>query len=46
MGSGTTGEACLNLGRSFIGVEKDSGWFARAERRIGGQSDAFALFSG
>jgi site-specific DNA-methyltransferase (adenine-specific) len=34
MGSGTTGHACGNLGRRFIGIEKDAGYFAIAEERI------------
>lgn len=34
MGSGTTGVACVNMGRSFIGIERDEGYFAIAERRI------------
>ena len=34
MGSGTTGVACLNLGRGFIGIESDAGYFHLAERRI------------
>lgn len=36
MGSGTTGVACMNLGRRFIGIEKDTehGYFQIAERRI------------
>lgn len=34
MGSGTTGIACLNTGRRFIGIEKDPGIFATARRRI------------
>lgn len=36
MGSGTTGVACGNLGRKFIGIEKDTehGYFAIAEKRI------------
>ncbi len=34
MGSGTTGEAALSLGRKFIGVEMDSHWFDVACRRI------------
>ena len=34
MGSGTTGVACVNTGRSFIGIERDPGYFAIAERRI------------
>jgi len=36
MGSGTTGVACQNLRRSFIGIEKDPAYFAIAEQRIGG----------
>lgn len=34
MGSGTTGHACGNLGRRFIGIEKDAGYYAIAEERI------------
>jgi site-specific DNA-methyltransferase (adenine-specific) len=34
MGSGTTGVACLNTGRRFIGIEKDPGYFATARDRI------------
>lgn len=34
MGSGTTGVACVNTGRAFIGIERDEGYFAIAERRI------------
>ena len=34
MGSGTTGVACANLGRSFIGIEIDPGYFDIACRRI------------
>lgn len=34
MGSGTTGVACMNTGRSFIGIERDDGYFAIAQRRI------------
>jgi site-specific DNA-methyltransferase (adenine-specific) len=34
MGAGTTGVACANLGRSFIGIERDPRWFDRACRRI------------
>jgi len=34
MGSGTTGHACGNLDRRFIGIEKDAGYFAIAEERI------------
>jgi len=34
MGSGTTGVACVNTNRSFIGIEKDEKYFRIAERRI------------
>jgi site-specific DNA-methyltransferase (adenine-specific) len=34
MGSGTTGVACINTGRSFIGIEKDEAYFALAKQRI------------
>lgn len=34
MGSGTTGVACLNLGRKFIGVEVEQRYFDIACRRI------------
>lgn len=34
MGSGSTGVACVNTGRSFIGIEKDEKYYAIAEKRI------------
>jgi site-specific DNA-methyltransferase (adenine-specific) len=34
MGSGTTGVACVNTGRAFIGIEKDPTYFEIAQRRI------------
>lgn len=34
MGSGTTGVACANTGRKFIGMEMDSGYFQIAKDRI------------
>jgi site-specific DNA-methyltransferase (adenine-specific) len=34
MGSGTTGVACVNAGRRFIGIELDEGYFDAACRRI------------
>jgi site-specific DNA-methyltransferase (adenine-specific) len=37
MGSGTTGVACVNLGRNFIGVEKDPEYFKVADKRIWNQ---------
>ncbi len=39
MGSGTTGVACVKLGRKFIGIEIDEGYFDIACRRI---SEAYA----
>jgi site-specific DNA-methyltransferase (adenine-specific) len=36
MGSGTTGVACVNTGRDFIGIERDPTYFAIAEKRIAG----------
>ena len=41
MGSGTTGIACKNLNRNFIGIEKDEDYFKIAEQRI----NARTLFS-
>ena len=34
MGSGTTGVACLNTGRNFIGIELDDKYFEIAKERI------------
>lgn len=34
MGSGTTGVACMNTGRLFIGMEQDEQYFQVAKRRI------------
>lgn len=34
MGSGTTGIAAMNTGRSFIGIEKDEAYFKTAEARM------------
>ncbi len=35
MGSGTTGVACKNLNRNFIGIEKNKEYFEIAKKRIG-----------
>lgn len=35
MGSGSTGSACVNLGREFIGVELDEVYYNIAKERIG-----------
>lgn len=34
MGSGTTGVACINMGRNFIGMEKDRGYFDICQARM------------
>lgn len=39
-GSGTTGVACVNLNRRFIGIEKDATYFALAKERIQKAIDA------
>jgi len=39
MGSGTTGVACANLGRRFIGIEIEPKYYDIARKRI---SDAYA----
>lgn len=36
MGSGSTGVACKNLNRKFIGIEKDGKYFEIAQRRVAG----------
>jgi len=33
-GSGTTGVACMNTGRNFIGIERDERYFQIAKERI------------
>jgi site-specific DNA-methyltransferase (adenine-specific) len=43
MGSGTTGVACVRTGRHFIGIEKDSGYFATAKKRI--ESEPLPLYA-
>jgi len=37
MGSGSTGVACRNLNRKFIGIEKDKEYFDIATKRINGE---------
>lgn len=39
MGSGTTGVACKNTGRNFIGIERDEKYFQIASERILGPQD-------
>jgi len=43
MGSGTTGVACQNTGRDFIGIELDPDYFEIARQRINGQAKQQAL---
>jgi site-specific DNA-methyltransferase (adenine-specific) len=45
MGSGTTGVACANFGRSFIGVEKEKHFFQIAEQRIQSASEQLQFIS-
>lgn len=44
MGSGTTGVACVNTNRNFIGIEKDSKYFKIAEKRIKEEQNKNGLF--
>ena len=41
MGSGTTGVACVNLNRSFIGIELDEEYFIKAKKRIESMQNLF-----
>lgn len=44
MGSGTTGVACRNLDRNFIGIEIDENYFNIAKKRIETQKQQLELF--
>jgi DNA modification methylase len=44
MGSGTTGVACMKLGREFVGVERDPKHFDTACRRIEAAANQGQLF--
>lgn len=44
MGSGTTGVACMNLGRRFIGIEIDPAYFGIVCRRIEQAQQQMRLF--
>jgi site-specific DNA-methyltransferase (adenine-specific) len=46
MGSGSTGVACVNTNRNFIGIEKDEKYFKIAEERIEKHTTQERLFSG
>lgn len=45
MGSGTTGVACMNTGRRFIGIELEPQYFEIARRRIGAAQSQGRLFA-
>lgn len=45
MGSGTTGVACMQLGRKFIGIEKEERYFNIARQRMKDATKQLALFS-
>ena len=42
MGSGSTGVACQNTSRNFIGIEQDKKYFKIAEQRI--KENEYKLF--
>jgi hypothetical protein len=44
MGSGTTGVAAVQMGRKFIGIERDPGYFDIACRRIEQAQRQISLF--
>lgn len=43
MGSGSTGVACVNTDRNFIGMELDHGYFRTAQKRIEGAREQLAI---
>jgi site-specific DNA-methyltransferase (adenine-specific) len=45
MGSSSTGVACLQLGRTFVGIELDPDYFAIACRRLQDEYDQVRLFA-
>ncbi len=45
MGSGATGDACLQMGRRFIGIERDREHFESACRRVQQQQEQVRLFA-
>ena len=44
MGSGTTGVACINTDRKFIGIEKADKYFEIAQKRIEDERKSFAFW--
>ena len=45
MGSGSTGVACMNTRRNFIGIEKEENYFKIAQERIA-EAQSFQLLNG
>ena len=45
MGSGTTGVACVQTGRNFIGIEIDPTYFEIAKKRINIEQQQTGLFA-
>lgn len=43
MGSGSTGVACVNTGRKFIGIELDKGYFDISQKRISEAQNAVTV---
>ena len=43
MGSGTTGVACVNTNRNFIGIELDKNYFNMAKERINSTEQSLFL---
>ena len=43
MGSGSTGVACVNTNRRFIGIELDEGYFGIAQGRINPHAEVFEI---
>ncbi len=44
MGSGTTAIACINMGRNYIGIERDEGFCEQAQQRISEHGQQPSLF--
>jgi DNA modification methylase len=45
MGSGSTGVACMNMGKTFIGIEKEPKYFDIACQRIENAQKQERLFA-
>lgn len=44
MGSGTTGAACMRLGKDFVGIEKDEIYFEMSQRRLAEAENQLVMF--